>query len=95
MAKIFKGIKILSLLGSDVKLLYSIFKVFFNSVYFYKPKSSRESSVENFIVYNFNNKCRCLQYDPPFKVERLKLYTFKNEQERQKLEEEQKEQKQQ
>lgn len=48
-AKIFKG--------SDIKYLYSQFKLFFKQVYIVKPGSSRASSVENFIV--------CLGYNPP------------------------------
>lgn len=44
-AKVFKG--------SDVKLLYSQFKLFFNQVYFVKPKSSRSTSMEHFIMYSY------------------------------------------
>ena len=44
-------------LGSDSVFLKSQFKVFFKQVDIFKPKSSRESSVENFIVAKF--------YDPP------------------------------
>jgi len=43
--------------GNDVKFLYSQFKVFFKSVEIVKPKSSRASSVEAFIV--------CRYFDPP------------------------------
>lgn len=43
--------------GNDVKFLYSQFKVFFKSVDIVKPKSSRASSVEAFIV--------CRYFDPP------------------------------
>ena len=60
LAKIFKG--------SDVKFLYSQFKLFFNSVYIIKPKSSRSSSVEAFIV--------CLGYEPPNGFLVKKLSTF-------------------
>ncbi|EAS01639.3 ribosomal RNA large subunit methyltransferase (macronuclear) [Tetrahymena thermophila SB210] len=65
-AKIFKG--------TDIKFLYSQFKLFFKSVYVVKPKSSRASSVENFLV--------CLQYDPPQSFENSttkSLYTFQPE----------------
>ena len=48
-AKIFKG--------NDVKFLYSQFKPFFKKVDIVKPKSSRASSVEAFIV--------CLDFSPP------------------------------
>lgn len=48
-AKIFKG--------HDVKYLYSQFKVFFKCVDIVKPKSSRSSSVEAFVVCQF--------FDPP------------------------------
>jgi tRNA (cytidine32/guanosine34-2'-O)-methyltransferase len=48
-AKIFKG--------NDVKFLYSQFKIFFRCVDIVKPKSSRSSSVEAFIVCRF--------FDPP------------------------------
>ncbi|KAM3137735.1 hypothetical protein pb186bvf_010155 [Paramecium bursaria] len=67
-AKVFKG--------SDIKLLYSQFKVFFNQVYFIKPKSSRASSVEYFIV-------RCLQFQPKINLEGFHLYTFQKEIEQQ------------
>jgi len=60
LAKIFKG--------NDVKFLYSQFKLFFNSVYIIKPKSSRSSSVEAFIV--------CLDYMPPSGFTPRKLTTF-------------------
>jgi len=43
--------------GNDVRFLYSQFKVFFKSVEIVKPKSSRASSVEAFIV--------CRAFDPP------------------------------
>lgn len=43
--------------GNDVRFLYSQFKVFFKSVEIVKPKSSRASSVEAFIV--------CRSFDPP------------------------------
>lgn len=65
-AKIFKG--------TDIKFLYSQFKLFFRSVYVIKPKSSRASSVENFLV--------CLTYDPPhsfLKSTTKSLYTFQPE----------------
>ncbi|CAD8205447.1 unnamed protein product [Paramecium octaurelia] len=62
-AKIFKG--------SDIKLLYSQFKLFFNQVYFMKPKSSRASSVEYFII--------CLQYTPKVQTQNFHLYTFLKE----------------
>jgi tRNA (cytidine32/guanosine34-2'-O)-methyltransferase len=48
-AKIFKG--------NDVKFLYSQFKIFFKCVDIMKPKSSRSSSVEAFILCRF--------FDPP------------------------------
>jgi tRNA (cytidine32/guanosine34-2'-O)-methyltransferase len=60
LAKIFKG--------NDVKFLYSQFKVFFNSVYIIKPRSSRTSSVEAFIV--------CLEYSPPKDYIPKRLSTF-------------------
>jgi len=65
LAKIFKG--------NDVKFLYSQFKLFFNSVYIIKPKSSRSSSVEAFIV--------CLDYSPPngFVPKKLSTFTEKKE----------------
>lgn len=62
-AKIFKG--------TDIKFLYSQFKLFFKSVYVVKPKSSRASSVENFLV--------CLDYSAPtcyLNAEEKSLYTF-------------------
>lgn len=65
-AKIFKG--------TDIRFLYSQFKLFFKSVYVVKPKSSRASSVENFLV--------CLSYDPPHSFESSttkSLYTFQPE----------------
>eukprot|EP01016_Furgasonia_blochmanni_P046751 TRINITY_DN6783_c0_g1_i1.p1 TRINITY_DN6783_c0_g1~~TRINITY_DN6783_c0_g1_i1.p1 ORF type:complete len:262 (-),score=59.25 TRINITY_DN6783_c0_g1_i1:211-996(-) len=62
-AKIFKG--------NDVKFLYSQFKVFFGSVDIMKPKSSRASSVEYFIVCRF--------YDPPAFFKPKNLSTFINE----------------
>lgn len=43
--------------GSDTVFLKSQFKVFFKQVDIFKPKSSRETSVENFIVAKF--------YSPP------------------------------
>lgn len=43
--------------GNDIKFLYSQFKVFFKSVDIVKPRSSRSSSVEAFIVCRF--------FDPP------------------------------
>jgi tRNA (cytidine32/guanosine34-2'-O)-methyltransferase len=67
LAKIFKG--------NDVKFLYSQFKLFFKLVYIVKPKSSRSSSVEAFIV--------CLNYNPPQNFVAKQLTTFakeKNEQ---------------
>lgn len=60
LAKIFKG--------NDVKFLYSQFKLFFNLVYIIKPKSSRSSSVEAFIV--------CLNYKQPKNFIAKKLTTF-------------------
>jgi tRNA (cytidine32/guanosine34-2'-O)-methyltransferase len=48
-AKIFKG--------EDVSLIYSQAKVYFQYVSIFKPKSSRPSSVENFLV--------CMNFDPP------------------------------
>ena len=41
--------------GHDTTFLTSQFKVFFNQVDIVKPKSSRPSSVENFIVCRFFN----------------------------------------
>lgn len=70
LAKIFKG--------NDVRFLYSQFKLFFNSVYIIKPKSSRSSSVEAFIV--------CLDYDPPVGFVIKKLSTLENYQEEEKEE---------
>lgn len=70
LAKIFKG--------NDVKFLYSQFKLFFNSVYIIKPKSSRSSSVEAFIV--------CLDYTAPQSFIPKKLSTFShNEEEKEKI----------
>lgn len=43
--------------GKNIALLYSQLKSFFNEVYLLKPKSSRQSSCESFIV------CKC--YSPP------------------------------
>jgi len=59
-AKIFKG--------HDVKYLYSQFKLFFKCVDIVKPKSSRSSSVEAFIV--------CLFFDPPgdFKIKHFSTF---------------------
>ena len=71
LAKIFKG--------NDVRFLYSQFKLFFNSVYIIKPKSSRSSSVEAFIV--------CLDYDPPMGFAIKKLSTFAVEGQEEKKEE--------
>ncbi|KAJ1954062.1 putative tRNA (cytidine(32)/guanosine(34)-2'-O)-methyltransferase, partial [Linderina pennispora] len=48
-AKIFRG--------KDVTLLYAQLKVFFKTVHVAKPRSSRNSSIEAFIV--------CLDYNPP------------------------------
>ena len=72
LAKIFKG--------HDVEFLYSQFKLYFNSVYIIKPKSSRSSSVEAFIV--------CLDYAPPYGFIPKKLSTFSENKEKNKLEEE-------
>lgn len=44
-------------LGKDISLLYSQLKVFFPEVYCAKPKSSRNSSIEAFVV--------CRGYAPP------------------------------
>ena len=41
-AKIFKG--------SEYGLLYSQFKYYFREIHIFKPDSSRESSVENFLI---------------------------------------------
>ena len=49
MAKIFRG--------KDVDLLYSQLKVFFPTVTICKPRSSRNSSIESFVV--------CQDYSPP------------------------------
>ena len=59
-AKIFKG--------NDVKFLYSQFKIVFKYVDIVKPKSSRSSSVEAFIV--------CLFFDPPkdFKIKHFSSF---------------------
>lgn len=48
-AKIFRG--------KDVDLLYSQLKIFFNDVVIAKPRSSRNSSLESFVV--------CRGYEPP------------------------------
>ncbi|KAI7823912.1 FtsJ-like methyltransferase-domain-containing protein [Kickxella alabastrina] len=48
-AKIFRG--------KDVTLLYAQLKIFFRTVHVAKPRSSRNSSIEAFIV--------CLEYNPP------------------------------
>jgi tRNA (cytidine32/guanosine34-2'-O)-methyltransferase len=48
-AKIFRG--------RDVSLLYSQLRCFFQEVYIAKPKSSRNSSIESFVV--------CKKYNPP------------------------------
>lgn len=66
LAKIFKG--------SDVKFLYSQFKLYFSSVYIIKPKSSRSSSVEAFII--------CLDYSPPCGFIPKKLSTFEHKEEK-------------
>jgi len=55
--------------GSDHVFLKSQFKVFFKQVDIFKPKSSRESSVENFIVAQF--------YDPPAGCCLKDINTFK------------------
>ena len=57
-----------------MKFLYSQFKYFFGSVYIVKPKSSRSSSVEAFIV--------CLNYFPPPEFVPKKLTTFNEEKEK-------------
>ena len=49
-AKIFRG--------KDVSLLYSQFRTFFTNVTVAKPKSSRNSSIESFVV--------CRNYCPPY-----------------------------
>lgn len=74
LAKIFKG--------NDVKFLYSQFKTFFNLVYILKPKSSRSSSVEAFIV--------CLNYNPPKNFIAKKLSTFAEEENKEEKKEEEK-----
>ncbi|KAJ2134899.1 putative tRNA (cytidine(32)/guanosine(34)-2'-O)-methyltransferase, partial [Coemansia sp. RSA 551] len=43
--------------GKDVTLLYAQLKVFFRTVHVAKPRSSRNSSIEAFIV--------CVDYNPP------------------------------
>jgi len=48
-AKIFRG--------KDISLLYSVLKTFFSQVVVAKPKSSRNSSTESFVV--------CQNFDPP------------------------------
>ncbi|KAJ2847980.1 tRNA (uridine-2'-O-)-methyltransferase trm7 [Coemansia brasiliensis] len=48
-AKIFRG--------KDVTLLYAQLKIFFRTVHIAKPRSSRNSSIEAFIV--------CMDYNPP------------------------------
>ncbi|KAJ1878968.1 tRNA (uridine-2'-O-)-methyltransferase trm7 [Coemansia sp. RSA 1722] len=48
-AKIFRG--------KDVTLLYAQLKIFFRTVHVAKPRSSRNSSIEAFVV--------CLDYNPP------------------------------
>ena len=63
--------------GSDTLFLYSQFKYFFNSVYIVKPKSSRSSSVESFIV--------CLNYIPPVEFVPKKLSAFESGNENEKI----------
>jgi tRNA (cytidine32/guanosine34-2'-O)-methyltransferase len=48
-AKIFRG--------KNISLLYSQLEMFFDSVYCTKPKSSRNASIEAFVV--------CKKYNPP------------------------------
>ena len=55
--------------GSDSVFLKSQFKTFFKQVDIYKPKSSRETSVENFIVARF--------YQPPVSYCLNDINTFK------------------
>lgn len=57
-------------LGSDWEFLEAQFRYFFKRVEFLKPKSSRASSVENFIV--------CLNYQPPQDYLPYKLSTFES-----------------
>lgn len=54
--------------GHDTTFLTSQFKTFFKQVDIVKPKSSRASSVENFIVCRF--------FDPPSAFCLTKLSTF-------------------
>lgn len=54
--------------GHDTTFLTSQFKTFFKQVDIVKPKSSRASSVENFIVCRF--------FDPPKEFSLSKLTTF-------------------
>ena len=54
--------------GHDTTFLISQFKVFFKLVDIVKPKSSRPTSVEHFIVCRF--------YDPPTGYALSKLSTF-------------------
>lgn len=64
--------------GSDSVFLKSQFKVFFKQVDIFKPKSSRESSVENFIVAKFYNPPQgfCLTDINTFKVFSKNLIDF-------------------
>jgi len=54
--------------GKDITLLYSQLKLFFKNVSIAKPKSSRNSSVESFVV--------CQNYDPPQNFEPISLDAF-------------------
>jgi len=58
-AKIFRG--------KDISLMYAQLKVFFKNVYCAKPKSSRNSSIESFVV--------CKGFSPPegYKPQKLSL----------------------
>ncbi|KAF6023329.1 FTSJ1 [Bugula neritina] len=51
------GGKFVCFRGKDITLLYSQLKIFFKEVVVSKPRSSRNSSVEAFVV--------CLEYSPP------------------------------
>lgn len=51
--------------GKDIDLLYSQLRVFFSEVFCAKPRSSRNSSIEAFVV------CRGFETPPGFKPEAL------------------------
>jgi hypothetical protein len=59
--------------GEDTQLLYSQFKLFFKKVCIYKPDSSRQTSVENFIV------CQYFQVPENMDISKFTLTTFQTE----------------